>query len=91
MIKYAEEQLILTILDFFSAGVDTTSNSIGSTFAVLFSFKNKTKIILFYNPTGFAFLYLIHHPTVQQKMQVELDAVCGTRLPSFEDRFKYVS
>ncbi|KAI9552867.1 hypothetical protein GHT06_020751 [Daphnia sinensis] len=35
---------------------------------------------------GFAILYLIHYPKIQQKMWEELDYVCGDSLPSFAYR-----
>nr|CAH0098576.1 unnamed protein product [Daphnia galeata] len=35
---------------------------------------------------GFAVLYLIHYPEVQQKMREELDNVCGDSLPSLAHR-----
>ncbi|XP_046455635.1 methyl farnesoate epoxidase-like [Daphnia pulex] len=38
------------------------------------------------NSIGFALLYLIHHPDVQTKMQLEMDQVCGDSLPSLHHK-----
>lgn len=35
---------------------------------------------------GFALLYLLHHPEIQQKIQKELDQVCGDSLPQLAHR-----
>nr|QST15065.1 CYP370A3 protein [Diaphanosoma celebensis] len=38
------------------------------------------------NSIGFAMLYLLHNPEVQEKMQNELDVVCGDSLPTLAQR-----
>jgi hypothetical protein len=55
----------------------------------------KNLIHLFYNMIsllllGFAVLYMIHYPKIQQKMRDELDDICGDSLPSLAHRSRYV-
>nr|QST15063.1 CYP370A1 protein [Diaphanosoma celebensis] len=38
------------------------------------------------NAIGFALLYLLHHPHVQNRMQQEMDSVCGVSLPTMAHR-----
>lgn len=38
---------------------------------------------------GFALLYLLHHPEIQQKIQKELDQVCGDSLPQLAHRSRF--
>lgn len=40
--------------------------------------------------SGFVLLHLIHHPEIQEKMQTELDNVCGDRLPSLADKPRHI-
>lgn len=42
------------------------------------------------NSIGFVLLYLIHYPDVQKKMQLELDDVCGSGLPSLAHKNEYL-
>jgi len=73
------------IHDLLAAGSDSTSNTTG---------KMKIKSLTYNSHAwlsstvfqGFVLLYLINHPEVQKKMQVELDDVCGENLPSLDDR-----
>ncbi|XP_069696214.1 methyl farnesoate epoxidase-like [Periplaneta americana] len=61
---FTVESLITLCLDIFSAGSETTSNTL-----------------------SFIMLYMVLYPTVQAKVQRELDAVIGRdRRPSLEDR-----
>lgn len=39
---------------------------------------------------GFGFLYMLLYPEVQKKAQEEIDRVVGSRLPTLNDRPKYV-
>jgi len=76
------------ILDLFSAGADTTTNSIGRplnnqqlSFIIFISINFRMK--------GFAVLYLIHYPEMQSKIQAELDGVCGDSLPTLAHRSRF--
>ena len=79
-----------TVQDLISGGSETTPNAIGNsnhfiTFKIIITALKKKMLFdprLNHIYLGFSILYLIHHPEVQQKMQEELDRVCGTALPS---------
>ncbi|CAL8077563.1 unnamed protein product [Orchesella dallaii] len=58
-----EHSLLITLLDLFMAGGDTTSTTL-----------------------YWAFLYMILYPTVQKKVQKEIDTVLGKLPPSLEHR-----
>ena len=80
----------------FIAGAETTSNSIGiitssihqSPALALFLWENN-KILTFYCFIGFALLYLLHHQDIQQKIQEEIDQVCGDGIPQLAHRSRY--
>lgn len=82
--KFLELQLASTISDLFSAGAESTSNSIGGN-----NFKdyNSKSIVTHYlMNTAFAIIHLLHNPESQKKMQAELDAVCGDSLPNLNQK-----